>query len=266
GDGTKPTRVLCLCCTKDVPKLMDGVLISKVTHEEVKKLTFDLHKTPGFITSHPDTIETDKGLLKRLSEVSDQALETHALRLFEDLEKIVPDSEQKILHRWDYLKLHLEPSAVKSIRDIGDDFKNREEQFSLIKKLAVVHKDSQNSALRAFGYQDMSPGICLKDLKNRWVNAYREKKGLSINEESGINTEWARDLYADVHRAIFNWQAQRTFNYFESIFFREITYFRPAVIKAMSYIDGSMDFDVYLYRLEANEMDLIDSLIKSNKA
>lgn len=263
---TKPTRVICFCCSNDVPKLMEGILVNRINHEDIKKFTYNLHRADDFISSDKETLESNNAIVSLLKGASDQALEQRALQLYEAIDEKSPSGDTRILHRWDFMSLHLPSSAVKSIKDLGDDFSNRDRQFSLIKKLAVLKKGSQNSAVRAFGFQDFAEGITLQELKNRWAGAIREKRKLSGHKNMEINTDWATDLYHDVLRAIFNWQAKRTFNYFETIADQQKIFFRPAVIKAIDLADDSMDFDVYLYRLGANEMQLINALIHESGA
>ena len=235
--------------------------INRITHEDIKKFTSNVHKLDDFVCSHQDT-KKERWCDPVCIEKSRRPRFWKPVRYncFDDLNEKIPSGEVKELHRWDYLKLYLEPSAIRSIHDLGDEPSKRPDQFKLIKKLARVVKGSQNSALRAFGYQDFETGITLQNLKNRWVSEISEKKDAGKNADFDPSTEWATDLYGDVLRAIFNKKAQRTFNYFESISIDQATFFRPAVIKAMNLMDDSMVFDVYLYRLGANEMQLIDTL------
>lgn len=258
---TKATHVVCFATTEHPPKLMSEVQINRVTHDDIKKFTYNLHRSQNFLITDEPTKEKEHALLDSLRNVSDQVIETRASQFHENLKGKVPTGEQKDLHRWDYLQLYLEPSVLASIRSLEEKDENSvETQKNLVKKHAVVLNKSQNSAIRAFGYQDFEAGITIQELKNRWVSEYKVKKSARSKEPVNANVDWARDLCADIIRAIFNKRAQRTFNYFESISIDQPTFYRPAVIKAKKLIDDAMEFDVYLYRLAADEMELINLL------
>lgn len=265
ANDTKPTRIICMSCAEEPPKLMVDTHNCRVKLDDVQRLVNNFHKSKDFVASDPDTVKEDATLLGSLASAGEHVLETRAKQFFEDLKELMPSGQSRVLHRWDYLKLVLPAGAVRDIKQLGDDAERIPQQFDIIRSQTEVHKDSQNSALRAFGYQDFQIEITLDALRARWESEIVDKAKSSERSNYVANSDWANDLNADVLRAIFNKRAQRTFNYFESIAIEQQTLFRPAVIKAMSSIDDSMEFDVYLYRLEATEMELIDNLIKRRK-
>ena len=265
ASDTKQTQVVCFSCTGDDPKLMTDVLINHISHDDIKKFTYNIHKTDDFLIKDSDTQESEISLLINLRGASDLVIETRSTQLYEALKTSVPAGEKKDLHRWDYLQFYLEPSVLNSIKELEGQENTKNTQYELIKKHTILLRPSQNSAVRAFGYQDFETGITIEKLRNRWVSEYVVKNSIDKDEFESIDTNWELDLCGDIIRAIFNKRAQRTFSYFESISIDQPTFYRPAVIKAKRLIDDSMKFDVYLYRLAAEEMELVKVLIKSQK-
>ena len=265
ASDTKQTQVVCFSCTNNDPSLMMDVLISHVNHDDIKKFTFNIHRLNDYLIKDEGTQKAEHALLNNLRSLSDQAIETRASQFFDALFEKIPSGESKDLHRWDYLHLYLEPSVLESIRNLEEKDDSFKAQHELVKRHTVLLPESQNSAIRAFGYQDFETGITIEKLKARWVSEYKIKESVKKRKTLEANTDWELDLCADIIRAIFNKRAQRTFNYFESISIDQPTFYRPAVIKAKKSVDDSMEFDVYLYRLAAEEMELIDVLIKRAK-
>lgn len=265
ASDTRPTRVVCFSCASEPPKLMVDSKVIKINSSDVERFVRDFHTRDGYLTADAKTAEKDAALIEILGKTSEAAIKSRADKLYRTLHEIMPKGELKVLHRWDYLKLYLPPGAIRHIKELGDSAEKMQQEYEFIRDHAVVADGSQNSALRAFGYQDFESDITLGRLRERWISEIADKKKGEGIQDYKINSDWADDLHADVLRAIFNKKAQRTFNYFESIALDTPTFFRPAVIKAESAFDDSMELDVYLYRLAANEMDLVNNLISNPK-
>ena len=165
-------------------------------------------------------------------------------------------------NRWDYLKLHMEPIFVRKIQSFqsNDLTKNRDIVFDIIRKNTFVIKDEQMpiNALPYFGFKVFEQNINLKRLKNRWIGDMILKSN-NIDPNFGskeASIAWVHDLYSDIFRAIKNMNPKRTFNHFESAEEDDKDRYRPAVIRAYVNADQSMDFDVYLYKVDPREANL----------
>lgn len=255
---TKETTVVVFHCGERLARGAVGgsVQLNIQDEDNINVFAKDFHRRPEFIIPDEATRSAHQPILQSLSSADDKIMRARARELLEDFRKHAPEAHEQERHRWDYMRLSLNAPSVELIRKgEGRDEKPPESYYDLILREVEIRKRTQTSALRRFGYQDFEEGVHLQDLQRRWTNGYLEEFN-----ENPENTRWMDDLCADIYRAIRNISAKRTFNYFKSVLPDNIKCYRPAVIRVRRLVDRSMEFDVYLYRVDEREIEALEAL------
>ena len=254
SSDTKPTSVVVFHIGERLPKVVGGsIQINLKSLDDVFHFTRDFHRKPEFRIPDAATRAASSDQFHSLDDASDETIRRRAEALFVELDEHALETHEQDIHRWNYMLMSLNSETVKEIRDSKEKRNNMLDLYleRLLQEIEI-RRGSQDSALKKFGYQDFEEGIRLEKLVDRWANSYEEEY-----ENSPVSRNWIDDLCSDIIRAIRNIPATRTFNYFRSVSEHDKNFYRPAVIKVRKLIDRSMEFDVYLYRVDKAEMKAI---------
>ena len=256
--NTKDTTVVVFHCGERLARGAVGgsVQIDIRSADNISLFTRDFHRRPEYVIPDEKIRKVHAAKLSSLEAADDKIIRDRASDLLADFKKHAPEAHEQERHRWDYMRLSLNSESVHQIRNgEGRDEKPSESYNKLILDEVEVRNGTQTSALRRFGYQDFEEGVRLLDLKRRWMNGYFEEFS-----EKPDNIRWMDDLCADIYRAIRNISAKRTFNYLKSVLPEDNKNYRPAVIRVRRLVDRSMEFDVYLYRVDDREIKAIETM------
>ncbi len=229
--GTTSTRVIVFRTTEEEPPVLrDLVSVPIYDKTEVKRFVTDFFQKSGWI----------KEKEAFFPKITDKILDDYTDALFEDLERVAPKEKEEERRRWDVFTLALDAQTVQKVLET-DKSANGKTSWDLIQKQSVVVYDF-GEALKHFGYVPQKRGLSLGDLIERWSEEMAEEK------EDATPREWIDELCTEMLRAIKDRPSKPIWALMRSRHYRG-WWFYPIVNHVRVKGDGSMEFDVYMYRL-----------------
>lgn len=243
GANGKETRIVVLQCGEDQPKFGGDTRYLRIEPDDIAKFVRDMHKSAEFLVPDEATRAAEKKLLDDLAETKDSEIDAHATRLYERLQPFAAMVRPATDHRWQFLQLGLEAEQVSEIEAMGTD--EEEEWRSRIADAASVLAVGQRTPLHHFDMTGDGVGESLADIFERWAEGMR-----ALDGSAPPDTAWCDRLVADIYLAIKRRNPQVSYARFRSLADHDLErHFRPLLLRADTYRDGSMSYDVYFYRL-----------------
>lgn len=219
------TRTIVLQCNlHDSPKTFEGQVLVRVDPEGIKNFVTQLHRDENFFPGEP----------AYRPDITDDTINYYSESFYRDLEGVIPKGMHEERHRWDFLTLHMTQAQIEAL--VGDGDRDAAMR-TLPKECAVTY--SFGEALKHFGYANIEPNLTLHKLIERWDIATRGRDNRS--------EEWIRELSSEIFRAMENSPANPEWKDFNSAFYKG-SWFHPVLNHVSVLPDGSMEFQIYLYR------------------
>lgn len=228
GLATHPVKVdtrtvVFQCNPHNKPKVFEGQLLVRVDEQGISNFTTQFFREENFFPGE-EALRPD---------ITDETLRDYSTEFFNDLSAVLPVCQPEERYRWDFLTLRLSHAELIDLQALEEDV-----AISKLPELSQV-KRGFGEALKHFGYANFEPGLRLNDLIERW--------GQSTANRENTQTDWIEELLAEMYRAINNRPANAEWKKMSSAFYDKFE-FHPVVNHVRIDGDGSMEFDVYLYR------------------
>lgn len=219
------TRTIVLQCNAhDTPRIFEGQLLIRVDQESIKNFTMQFHRDDDFLPGEP-AIRAD---------IKDETIADLSDRFYYDLCEVIAPGQREERYRWDSLTLQLTQEELAAIKSLDE----QDALQAIQDKCRIAHQFGE--ALKHFGYANLEPDLKLSHLVERWSQRTQGR--------DNVSSEWIKELQSEIYRAIDNspanpeWKALNSANYVGSWFY-------PVVNHVRIVPDGSMEFDIYIYRL-----------------
>jgi TIR domain len=229
--GDTPTRIVVFRATDLPPVLDDLVSVNILVEDEVKRFVHQFFKEKEWV----------KEGVAFNAEVADAVLDDYAIKLHTTFREVWPTSKAEEKYRWDLFTLRFDASNVKEITKQIQKAGYTATTFDLVQKTGKVAYDF-GEALVHFGYTAKSRDLTFSQLIQRWSQEVPADAALSIPND------WIKELCEEIMRAIENRPAKPAWAMMHSSQYPG-WWFYPVVNHQRIEVDGSMDFDIYLYRV-----------------
>lgn len=228
GVATDPqspiTRIIVFQTTKDIPSVFRSQILTQITPEDILRFTTQFHRDSDFFPGEPAfALNTD-----------DEILQLRSTELYNELISVIPPGFKEERYRWDCFTLKLNSDSLNTIRQE----QNTNRKINTIQEESEVTADF-GDALKHFGLYAFEQGLKFNKLVERWKT--------TILHLRDIPQEWSRELCMEMLRAIENIPAEPTWELMKSNRYPD-WWFYPVVNHVMINPDGSMEFQIYMYR------------------
>lgn len=250
--GRYNTTVVVFQCTADGPKVTQGNIRVVINKDSVTNFVVDLCTNRDFIPNCQPT----------LKNAGRDILDPIAEDFFRDLKDVIPTQPSKDIWRWDWFKLKLAAEDITSYEKVED----HEERARHIRDQAKVIQ-GHGSALRHFNYTPVvshhSSGMF--DVNNpetftQLIKRWNKKKGM---DEDRLPS-WATEIISEIMKSIDEESASPQQELMKSTQEYLGDWYYPIVNHVKRQSDGSMEFFIYMYRLE-REFKWLDKQILENE-
>jgi hypothetical protein len=250
--GKYNTTVVVFQCTPDGPKVTQGIIRVMVNEESINNFVVDLCTNKDFI---PNCLPT-------LQNAGRDLLDPIAKDFFRDLKEVIPTQPSKDIWRWDWFKLKLTAEDISSYKQAED---NEKKEKHIRDKAKVIQ--GHGSALRHFNYApvvshrssgmfDVNDPTTLSNLIQRW----NRKKGMDEDD----SPPWASEIISEIMKSIDEDPASPQQELMKSAEEYLSDWYYPIVNHVKRQSDGSMEFFIYMYRLE-RRFQWLDKQILENE-
>lgn len=243
NQGETPTRIISFRLTEDVPQVLQDLVSVRTSDEhDIKRFVQQFFREKGWV-------KEDDAFF---AGVSDDALDDYARELYSDLLKVTPKLKAEEKRRWDLFTLSYDASSVlEIIQSHQDKTAIGEATIDLIQRKGKVVNDF-GQALLHFGYVAKMRDLAFSQLIQRWREEMVDKK------DDTAPRDWINEICAELLRAIRSTPAKPHWALMLSRLSPD-WWFYPVVNHQRIKADGSMEFDVHLYRLPGTLPPKIDS-------
>jgi hypothetical protein len=231
--GDTPTRIIVLRTTEDVPPVLKDLASVQATDQrEVRKFVQQFFQEKDWVRR--------EGAFN--PKVSDQVLDDYATALHADLMKHVPKTKAEERRRWDMFTLMFSSTAVEEIlrSHVAHESMSEHTRDLILGRGEVVYDFGQ--ALVHFGYDSATRGLSLSDLFTRWLEDAAKKP------QEAAPRRWIEELCHELLRAIRKNPAKPSWAMTTSSL-HPGWWFYPIVNHQRIKADGSMEFEIYMYRV-----------------
>ncbi len=223
-DNTQSTKVIVFRTGQDVPAVFKDKIVFGIDKEDIAKFTTQFHTKEGFVIEG-ETFAKD---------TAQHILDEKGTALYEDLKDLKTGKKEE-RYRWDFFTLRLDQDTLPTIQD--ED--NLDRKIEIIMNAATVRRDF-GEALKHFNYQPNTRGLKLINLINRW----KDEMSSEMDETA---QKWVRELCIEMNRATKNQPSKPTWDLMKSRHYPD-WWFYPVVNHVRVETDGSIEFDIYMYR------------------
>lgn len=233
GVATDPqllsTRIVVFQTTADIPTVFADQIRIRINQQDIFSFTRQFHTEQGFFPGEPAFApNVNEGILRQKSTA-----------FYNDLNSVIPErqpaEQPQQRYRWDCFKLKLN---LDSLRKINHPEASQDTKINIIQQESKVTWDF-GEALKHFGYVPGVLGLTFSQLVIRW------KETTSLREN--IPQEWIAELCEEMLRAIQDKPAVPTWELMKSNHYPD-WWFYPVVNHAIISPDGSIEFQIYMYR------------------
>lgn len=231
-DSPNTTKIIVFQATKDIPRVFNNEIRINITEkDDILKFTTQFHTQEGFYLKQS----------AYASDIEQVILKERSNKLYEDLNQVIPPHSPEERSRWDFFTLKLNSDSLQRInQEQSDDSKINTIQT----ESEVVY--SFGAAPKHFNFDNFTPNLKFFDLIEQWKR-WRNRR-LKSSEQENIPQEWIEELCREMLRAIEKesaepiWQLMKTPVY-------PTWWFYPIVNHVKIDRNGSMEFQIYMYRL-----------------
>jgi hypothetical protein len=231
--GDSPTRIVVFRTTEDVPPVLRDLVSVRTSDErDVRRFVQQFFTEKGWIKDN-DAFN---------ARVSDKVLDEYARALYTDLIEVTPKTRAEERRRWDVFTLMFTAGTLQEILQshIGKQDMSEETRNLILNRGQVVYDFGQ--ALMHFGYVAGTRGLNLMNLIQRW------SEEVANEPDEATPRDWINELCEEMLRAARNTPAKPTWAVMLSRLF-PAWWFLPIVNHQRIKVDGSTEFDIYMYRL-----------------
>jgi hypothetical protein len=229
GLATNPrnadTKTIVLQCNPhETPKIFEGQLLVKVTNDGIKNFVTQLHKDENFFPGEPPY----------RPNIAEEIIASYSESFLRELQNTIPCGQREERPRWDFVTLRSTQVDVATLKCLDEPAA----LAAIPEKCHVFHEFGE--ALKHLGYANTEADLKLSDLIDRWSHR-------TSNREN-IMDDWKIELSKEIHRGIINSPAEANWKKMNSVTYAN-SWFYPVVNHVRIIPDGSMEFDVYLYKV-----------------
>lgn len=247
------TRIVVFQCTDDLPKIVDGLVRVTVDQPSILRFVQDLCTDAAYIPGKPPT----------LPNISNDVLQREAEGFFKRLQYVLPKQPGKEVWRWDWLKLKLKAEDIAAY--VQETEADRPE---FIRQKAMLTQ-AYGAALEHFNYRPASASFhssgmfainqpaSMQELIDRWKRA-KEVPGDSV-------PAWADEVVSEMMNSIEEDPASPQRELMKSARAHPSDWYYPIVNHVSRLADGSMEFIIYMYRLESAWPWLDDAVLSKGR-
>ena len=228
-----PTKIIVLRMTEDNPAVLRELVSVRTSVEsDVKRFVYQFFKEKDW---------TREGQAFN-AKIADAVLDEYAKKLQAALREVTPKLKAQLKRRWDVFSLRFDAVSVQKIISSHESSKEISvDTIKLIQKNAAVAYDF-GQALLHFGYDSNVRDLTLANLVQRW----RDEQGAT--PENVMSFDWADELCAELLRALRDVPAKPSWALMNSQMFPGWSLY-PIVANERIEHDGSIEFDIHLYRV-----------------
>lgn len=246
------TRLVVFECFGISPKIFSRQLHVKITQNDILKFVSSILTEDNFIGDE----NAPRPELKNETKI----LEDFAIELFHKIQtaidKVKPNNPDVITQcRWDYFTIEIEATTANLIQGSID---NKDKLKIIMDNSLVIGR--YGLGLNHFGYdlrgdvnrefsEDRtiaSKNIKLRDLCNRWAEMS------NYEENDGEYPDWAIGILEEIERTIDLKYADPPRYLMKSINEHKEDWFYPVVNTVRRISNGSLEFDIYLFRIPSH--------------
>jgi hypothetical protein len=226
-DATPLTRIAVCRAGKDVPPVFEDSVLFSIDEAGILSFTGQFHREEDFFIK-------GKAFQKN---VTDEIIQSKGNALLKDLRRVLPPLEKREeRYRWDFFTLKINPENIIQIKNEN----NFDKKIEFIKSESEVERDF-GQALKHFNFDPNTSGLKLANIINRWLRSITKI-------EENTPKEWINDLCGEMLRAIDAEPSKPTWQLMRSMLFHD-WWFYPIVNHVRVEPNGTMEFDIYMYRL-----------------
>jgi len=163
--GSPDTRMIVFQCGNDVPTpFVSDLRVDVRNPEHIRRFTKQLLKDP--LPSRTEALAPD---------IATETLETAALELFGNLEKVLPDIHDPVVEwpAWPFLRVELPQTEVKKLEKL--EIANRTERMKLSQEIVTQHAIVVKSDARVaqlFGLANLKDKLEFRELLQLWKEKF----------------------------------------------------------------------------------------------
>jgi hypothetical protein len=241
-----PTRISIFRLTDDVPQVFrDLVSVSAQSRTDIESFVHRFFRERGWVR---DGSFND--------EPSERILNDYAENLYLDLQKHSPKPQPKpeVRRRWDMLTLRFDASIAQEILKSDEIHgKPSTQTIRLVQENGKVVKDF-GEALKHFGWDSRVRDLTLAHLVQRWCK--------KRDAENACAMDWVDELCAELIRALAKRPAEPAC---ALMLGPRDSWFYPVVASQRIESDGTVEFDIHMYRLARSLLIGADSFRKKSR-